>query len=62
MILNKKKQRFLFGGENMSKETKKFRLEEDSIGVKEVPADAYYGVQTLRAAARWLTSRKPLPS
>ena len=34
----------------MTKETKKFRLEEDSIGVKEVPADAYYGVQTLRAA------------
>ena len=26
-----------------------FRLEHDSIGEKEVPADAYYGVQTLRA-------------
>lgn len=28
----------------------KTRLEHDSIGPKEVPADAYYGVQTLRAA------------
>ena len=26
-----------------------FRLEHDSIGEKEVPAEAYYGVQTLRA-------------
>ena len=28
---------------------KEFRVEHDSIGDKEVPADAYYGVQTLRA-------------
>ena len=28
----------------------KFRIERDSIGEKEVPVDAYYGVQTLRAA------------
>ena len=28
---------------------KKFRLESDSIGQREVPIDAYYGVQTLRA-------------
>ncbi len=28
---------------------KGFRIEHDSIGDKEVPADAYYGVQTLRA-------------
>ena len=27
-----------------------YRLERDSIGEKQVPADAYYGVQTLRAA------------
>lgn len=26
-----------------------YRVESDSIGTKEVPADAYYGVQTLRA-------------
>lgn len=30
-------------------ENVKMRLEHDSIGEKEVPADAYYGVQTLRA-------------
>ena len=30
-------------------ETEGFRLEKDSIGEKMVPADAYYGVQTLRA-------------
>ena len=29
---------------------KKFRLEKDSIGEMEVPADAYYGVQSLRGA------------
>ena len=34
----------------MSAETKRFRIEHDSIGQKEVPAEAYYGVQTLRAA------------
>jgi len=27
-----------------------FRIESDSIGSKEVPTEAYYGVQTLRAA------------
>ena len=30
-------------------EEKKYRIEHDSIGEKEVPIDAYYGVQTLRA-------------
>ena len=30
-------------------DTLKMRYEEDSIGRKQVPADAYYGVQTLRA-------------
>ena len=30
-------------------ETRKYRIEHDSIGEKEVPEDAYYGVQTLRA-------------
>ena len=28
---------------------KKYRIERDSLGEKEVPADAYYGVQTCRA-------------
>lgn len=30
--------------------SKGFRIERDSIGSKEVPADVYYGVQSLRAA------------
>lgn len=33
----------------MSKETE-YRIEHDSIGEKQIPKDAYYGVQTLRAA------------
>lgn len=34
------------------------RLESDSIGTMEVPEDAYYGVQALRAKK---TSRSPAP-
>ncbi|MCR5024673.1 MAG: aspartate ammonia-lyase [Lachnospiraceae bacterium] len=30
--------------------SRKYRMEHDSIGDKEVPSDAYYGVQSLRAA------------
>ena len=33
----------------MGEEKKRYRLEHDSIGEKEVPEEAYYGVQTLRA-------------
>ena len=33
----------------MSEEQRKYRIEHDSIGEKEVPENAYYGVQTLRA-------------
>lgn len=35
---------------------KKFRLEKDSLGQKEVPADAYYGVQTVRALENFAIS------
>lgn len=35
---------------NLSGQDVKTRIEQDSIGVKEVPETAYYGVQTLRAA------------
>lgn len=34
----------------MVKTSSKTRQEQDSIGVKDVPVDAYYGIQTLRAA------------
>ena len=30
-------------------EEREYRLEHDAIGEKEVPAEAYYGIQTLRA-------------
>ena len=34
-----------------------YREEKDSIGKKQVPADAYYGVQTLRAAENFKITR-----
>ncbi len=40
----------------------KTRLESDSIGTKSVPADAYYGVQALRAAENFnMTGRRMRP-
>lgn len=30
------------------KGTPKFRVEKDFLGEKKIPADAYYGVQTMR--------------
>ena len=41
-------------------EEKKFRLEHDSIGDKEVPAEALYGVQTLRAAENFVITKHPI--
>ena len=37
-----------------------FRLEHDSVGELEVPADAYYGVQTLRGARNFRITGKGL--
>lgn len=34
---------------NTAEESENMRLEHDFLGTKEVPLDAYYGVQTLRA-------------
>lgn len=39
---------------------KEFRLEHDLLGDKEVPASAYYGVQTLRAIENFRISRSVL--
>lgn len=36
----------------------KFRLEEDSIGKKEVPVDAYYGVQSLRGKENFVITKQ----
>ena len=38
----------------------KTRLEADSIGTLEVPADAYYGVQSLRAKHNFPITHRPL--
>lgn len=38
----------------------KFRIESDSIGEKEVPANAYYGVQSLRAMENFPITHRPL--
>ena len=39
-----------------------FREESDSLGVKQIPIDAYYGVQTLRASENFrITGRKVHP-
>src|SRR5690606_2966505 len=37
-----------------------FRLEEDLLGTLEVPADVYYGIQTLRALENFHLSGVPL--
>ena len=37
-----------------------FRLEKDLLGSLEVPADAYYGIQTLRAVRNFHLSGVPL--
>ncbi len=43
-------------------EQRNYRTEHDSIGAKEVPAEAYYGVQTLRAAENfYITGLKMHP-
>ena len=37
----------------MATATQNFRQEKDSIGIKEIPADVYYGVQTARAVENY---------
>ena len=38
-----------------------YRLESDSVGEKQVPAEAYYGVQSLRAAENFHSTGKMIP-
>ncbi len=40
----------------------KFRTEHDSLGEKQVPVDAYYGVQTVRAMENFVISHTPISS
>ncbi|HEY9736258.1 MAG TPA: aspartate ammonia-lyase [Trichocoleus sp.] len=40
-----------------------FRLEKDSMGERQIPGDAYYGIQTLRAVENFpISGLKPLPT
>jgi len=45
-----------------SKSTPRYRIEKDSLGPKEVPAEAYYGVQTVRALENFPVSRLTFPA
>jgi fumarate hydratase class II/aspartate ammonia-lyase len=41
----------------------KTRIEKDPMGVREIPADAYYGIQTLRAVENFpISGLKPFPA
>ncbi len=40
--------------------SEKYRIERDSIGTREVPADAYYGVQSLRARENFCITGMPM--
>ncbi|HEY9634117.1 MAG TPA: aspartate ammonia-lyase [Coleofasciculaceae cyanobacterium] len=40
-----------------------YRIERDSMGERQIPADAYYGIQTLRATENFpISGIKPLPT
>ena len=40
-----------------------YRIEKDSMGERKIPADVYYGIQTLRATENFpISSIKPLPT
>jgi aspartate ammonia-lyase len=41
-------------------ETNRFRIEKDFLGEKEIPANAYYGIQTLRAKENFPITGYPL--
>ncbi|KAB1657291.1 aspartate ammonia-lyase [Pseudoclavibacter chungangensis] len=41
-------------------EQQEFRVERDSLGEKEIPADAYWGIHTARAVENFAISRRPI--
>jgi aspartate ammonia-lyase len=52
----------LVGGHMNNSDTKVVRIEKDLLGTKEVPASAYYGIQTLRAVENFpITGYPPHP-
>ena len=38
----------------------KFRIEKDELGTKEIPNEAYYGIQTLRSKENFDIVQKPI--
>lgn len=42
----------------MGLDDRKFRLESDSLGERQVPVDAYYGIQTLRAKENFVITKQ----
>lgn len=47
----------------MAASSEAFRLEKDSMGERQIPGDAYYGIQTLRAVENFpISGLRPLPT
>ena len=38
----------------------RFRIEKDDLGERQVPAEAYYGIQTLRSRENFQISKRPI--
>jgi aspartate ammonia-lyase len=41
-------------------ESMKFRIEKDELGELQVPAEAYYGIQTLRSKDNFEIAKRPI--
>ena len=53
------KDKVIPGDNKMNENMRKFRVESDSVGSKNVPIEAYYGVQSLRASENFnITGRR----
>ena len=47
----------------MNEKENKYRIEKDSMGERQIPKEAYYGIQTLRAIENFpISGIKPLPT
>ena len=48
---------------NIDQQIIEFRVERDSMGERQIPSSAYYGIQTLRAIENFpISGIKPLPT
>jgi aspartate ammonia-lyase len=47
----------------MTQQSSSMRIERDSMGERQIPSSAYYGIQTLRATENFpISGIKPLPT